>query len=59
MIREYEEVNIDETVFLLNCQNSPISFCLCVCGCPSQRHRDVADPNDWDIIGRAREGVLC
>ncbi len=50
---------LDETVFLLNCQNSLISFCLCVWGCPSQRHSDVADPNDWDIIGRAREGGLC
>lgn len=45
----------DEAIFLWYCQRT----LLLVCGCPSQRHGDVADPNDWDIIGRAREGGLC
>ncbi len=36
-----------------------VCVCVCVCGCPSQRHSDVADPNDWDIIGRASERGLC
>lgn len=26
--------------------------------CPSQRQSDVADPNDWDIIGRESKGRL-
>lgn len=45
--------------FLFVCVRMCVYVCACVCGCPSQRHSDVADPNDWDIIGRVSGGGLC